>query len=209
MVLTGAGHGVTWVVAVANWFERFRGRALGIAMLGPVIGGPCIVVVAFIEGYLGWRVATVLLGVGLWIIGIPLSMVARSRPEPYGYMPDGAKQQTVLSRGSGSVSGFVAGHIKGFTVKEALATRVFWVIVALFAIMFVGISGLMVHLIPLLEDMGYSPARAASILGLMFLLSGIGRVCSGFLIDLIDYRLVLGGLIFLQMIMLVFHGVEI
>ena len=198
--MTGAGHGVTWVVAVANWFERFRGRALGIAMLGPVIGGPCIVVVAFIEGYLGWRVATVLLGVGLWIIGIPLSMVARSRPEPYGYMPDGAKQQTVLSSGSGSVSGFVAGHIKGFTVKDALATRVFWVIVALFAIMFVGISGLMVHLIPLLEDMGYSPARAASILGLMFLLSGIGRVCSGFLIDLIDYRLVLGGLIFLQMI---------
>ena len=127
-------------------------------------------------------------------------MVARSRPEPYGYMPDGAKQQTILSSGSGSVSGFVAGHIKGFTVKDALATRVFWVIVALFAIMFVGISGLMVHLIPLLEDMGYSPARAASILGLMFLLSGIGRVCSGFLIDLIDYRLVLGGLIFLQMI---------
>ncbi len=198
--MTGAGHGVSWVVAVANWFERFRGRALGIAMLGPVIGGPFIVVVAFAEAYVGWRVATVLLGVGLWIIGIPLSMVARARPEPYGYMPDGATHQTGLSSGSGSVSGLVAGRINGFTVKDALATRVFWVIVSLFAIMFVGISGLMVHLIPLLEDMGYSPARAASILGLMFLLSGIGRVGCGFLIDLIDYRLVLGGLIFLQMI---------
>ena len=32
--VSGASHGVSWSVAVANWFSRLRGRALGIAMLG-------------------------------------------------------------------------------------------------------------------------------------------------------------------------------
>ena len=66
--------------------------------------------------------------------------------------------------------------------------------------MFVGISGLMVHLIPLMEDLDYSAAQAASILGLMFFLSGIGRIGSGVLADTLDYRVVMGGLIGFQII---------
>ena len=76
--VSGASHGVSWSVAVANWFNRLRGRALGIAMLGPVVGGPFVVSVAVLEGWLGWRVSMLLLGVGVWIVGIPLSLLARS-----------------------------------------------------------------------------------------------------------------------------------
>ena len=47
--MSGASHGVTWVAAVANWFRRMRGRALGIAMLGPVLGGPSLVIIAVLE----------------------------------------------------------------------------------------------------------------------------------------------------------------
>ena len=63
-----------------------------------------------------------------------------------------------------------------------------------------GISGLMVHLIPMMEDQNYSSAQAASLLGLMFFLSGIGRIASGSLADMIDYRIVLGGLIGFQIV---------
>ena len=86
----------------------------------------------------------------------------------------------------------------GLTVSQAAHTRDFWVLVSLFALMFMGISGLMVHLIPLLEDLEYSSTQAASLLGLMFLLSGLGRISSGLLVDKFDYRLVLGGLIGFQ-----------
>ena len=198
--MTGAGHGVTWVAAVANWFKRLRGRALGMAMLGPVLGGPSVVVVAVLEGMIGWRDATILFGVGLWIVGIPLAMVARPRPEPYGYLPDGDTSEDASSPEAWAGGSGWDGATGGYTVVQAVQTRVFWVIVALFALMFVGISGLMVHLIPLLEDLSYGSAQAASVLGMMFLLSGIGRIGSGVLADMLDYRLVLGVLIVFQMV---------
>ena len=170
------------------------------AMLGPVIGGPFVVVVAVLEGLIGWRIATIMLGVGLWIVGIPLAMVARSRPEPYGYLPDGATHESVSASGEDVPDPVPERDSNGLTVAQAAHTRDFWVIVLIFALMFVGISGLMVHLIPLLEDQNYSSAQAASLLGLMFLLSGIGRIGSGMLADRIDYRLVLVSLIGFQIL---------
>jgi MFS family permease len=198
--MTGAGHGVSWVAAVAHWFHRMRGRALGLAMLGPVVGGPFVVVVAILEGMIGWRVATIVLGLGLWAVGIPLALIARPRPEPYGYLPDGDTLDEVSSRESKLKTSVPEEYSGGFTVAQAVRTQEFWVISSLFAAMFVGISGLMVHLIPMLEDQNYSSAQAASLLGLMFFLSGIGRIASGSLADMIDYRIVLGGLIGFQMV---------
>ena len=201
--LSGAGHGVSWVAAVANWFQRMRGRALGIAMLGPVLGGPSVVVIAVLEGMIGWRIATIVLGIGLWIVGIPLAMVARPRPEPYGYLPDGDTREAVSARNAEAQDHTLDGPTGGYTVAQAVRTQVFWIIVTLYALMFVGISGLMVHLIPLLEDLNYGTAQAASVLGLMFFLSGIGRIGSGVLADKLDYRVVMGVLIAFQIIGLV------
>ena len=65
------------------------------------------------------------------------------------------------------------------SVGEAVHTREFWVITLLFGAQFIGISGLFVHLIPLLQDIDYSASQAAGILGLLFLLSGIGRIGAG------------------------------
>jgi len=198
--MSGAGHGVSWVAAVASWFQKMRGRALGIAMLGPVLGGPCVVVIAVLEGMIGWRVATVVLGVGLWIVGIPLAMVARPRPEPYGYLPDGNTVEAVSAPNAEVQDHPLDGATNGYTVAQAVRTQVFWIIVTLYALMSVGISGLMVHLIPLMEDLNYGTTQAASVLGLMFFLSGIGRIGSGVLADMIDYRVVMGVLIAFQII---------
>ena len=196
--LSGASHGVSWVAAVASWFQRMRGRALGIAMLGPVLGGPSVVVIAVLEGMIGWRVATIVLGVGLWIVGIPLAMVARPRPEPYGYLPDGDTVEAVSAPNAEAQDHPLDRATNGYTVAQAVRTQVFWIIVTLYALMFVGISGLMVHLIPLMEDLNYGTAQSASVLGLMFFLSGIGRIGSGVLADMVDYRVVMVVLIAFQ-----------
>lgn len=195
--MSGASHGVSWAVAVANWFRKLRGRALGMAMMGPVLGGPFVVIAAIIEDMLGWRVAVMMMGIGLLIVGTPLALVARSKPEDYGYLPDGAThsesetpnhlQQSLSSEDS-----------SGATVGEAVRTLDFWVLTLVFAATFIGISGLMVHLIPLLQDLDYTSAQAATILGLVFLLSGIGRIGSGFLVDIIDFRIVTSVFIALQ-----------
>ena len=199
--VSAASHGVSWAVAVSNWFRRLQGRALGLAMLGPVVGGPFVVIIAIAEGLLGWRIAVMLSGVGLLIVGIPLALVARDKPERYGYLPDGntLPQPRIDEVQEESDRKEVAW---GLTAAQAIRTRDFWVLTMLFGVQFVGISGLMVHLIPLLEGIDFSAAQAAGILGMVFLLSGIGRVSAGFLADLVDFRLVIACLVSSQAIAL-------
>lgn len=197
---SGAGHGVSWMVVVSKWFKRLRGRALGIATLGPVIGGPCLFTMAIMEDIFGWRAASVILGVGVWVLCIPLAMVVRDSPSQQGYSPDGDMGDSAKVQRSGEVDIESDMSLGSMTVAEAVATRDFWLITILFSLMFIGISGLMVHFIPLLEDLKYSSSQAASMLGFMFLFSGIGRVSSGFLADVFDYRMVLAGLVGMQVI---------
>jgi len=197
---SGAGHGVSWMVVVSKWFNRLRGRALGMATLGPVIGGPCLFIMAVMEATFGWRVASVVLGLGVWVLCMPLAMVVRDSPDQSGYGPDGDIDKPVKSHGSTEIDVRPDMSVGSMTVAEAVATRDFWFITILFSLMFMGISGLMVHFIPLLEDLNYSSAQAASMFGFMFLFSGIGRVSSGFLADVLDYRMVLAGLVGLQII---------
>lgn len=198
--MSGASHGVSWVTAVGNWFNKARGRALGIAMLGPVISGPLLVTIAIMEEAIGWRTSVVVLGIGMWIVGFPLAMVARSRPEDYGYLPDGVAPDELDSKGASGQGDSRNENSWGLTARQALATREFWVMTILFGAQFVGVGGLMVHLIPLMEGIGYSSTQAAAILGMVFFLSGIGRLGAGMFADRLDQRIVLISLIVFQSI---------
>jgi MFS family permease len=199
---TGASHGVSWPVAVANWFRRLRGRAMGIAMLGPVVGGPFIIVAAVLEEALGWRGALRMFGVGLLAMGLPISLVARSSPYDYGQLPDGDREAPTDD--AGEPIRWAGADSAQLSPGQALRTRAFWVMTALFGAQFMGISGLMVHLIPLLERVDYGTTEAAGIVGLVFLLSGIGRIGAGAMADIVDYRVLIAGLFALQSIALAF-----
>lgn len=194
--VSGPSHGVSWPVVVSNWFRRLRGRALGIATMGPVLGGPFVVFAAVLNDWLGWRVAIVLLGIGMLIVGLPLSLVARSHPEPYGYHPDGDSQQSV-DHESGDA---LPSAVTGLSTLQAIKTKQFWIIALIFGGQFLAISGLHVHFIPLIEDMDYTTTQAATLFGVVFFLSGIGRLLAGSLADIIDYRLILGTLLGFQLV---------
>ena len=199
MGASGASHGISWPVVIVNWFQRLRGRALGLACMGPVVSGPFVVTMAMLENAVGWRDAVRLLGLGVWLIGVPLALTVRSEPTRYGYLPDGdppeQKPETVAA--DRAVAKESAG---GLSVSQAIRTSGFWLLLLVLGLQFIGLSGLSVHLIPLLEDVGYSSAQAASILGLVFLLSGIGRFGSGIVSDWIDCRVVLAGLLTSQIV---------
>jgi MFS family permease len=195
---SGASHGVSWAVVVTKWFHRLRGRALGFAFMGPVLGGPFVVTMVYMEEAMGWRMTLLILGVLLWLVGIPLAMIARSRPQLYGYLPDGD-----VTPGK-EIEEVADETLYGLNASEAVRTRAFWFLSLLFAGQFIGLSGLMVHMIPLLEDFGYSSATAATILGLVFLFSGIGRLGSGFLADAVDHRIVLAALLAIQVLAILF-----
>ena len=79
--------------ATVQWFRRLRGRALGIGSSGAVVSGPLLFIVVWLVETVGWRNAFLVLGVVTWCICLPLALVFRSRPQQYGYLPDGGPSE--------------------------------------------------------------------------------------------------------------------
>ena len=193
--VSGASHGISWPTVVAAWFNRLRGRALGFTFLGPVVGAPAIILVVLLEQAVGWRLSVLYLGIGIWLIGIPLGALARSKPTDYGYLPDGdlpnEDTKNALADKNLPEDSPDDHMMTGQTATMALRSKAFWLLVGLYGLHGVGLSGFFVHQIPFFEHIGFSTAQSAMTVSVMFTASGIGRLSAGFLMDLIDWRIIM------------------
>jgi nitrate/nitrite transporter NarK len=188
---SGVSHAVTWPVNISRWFHRNRGLATGLAVTGPIFGSPIVILNSQIEEAYGWR--AVLIGYGILVLGgvTLLSMMVRDRPEPYGLRPDGdpPEEDAAMDRPTGASSRRLDA---GLTLHAVIRTKEFWLFTAYLAGTFTVNSAFQVHMIPYFQqDIGLTAAWAAVVMSMVFLLSGIGRVGGGYLLDRMDYRLVL------------------
>lgn len=188
---SGVSHAVTWPVIISRWFRRKRGLAMGLAVTGPIFGSPIVILNAQIEAVHGWR--AVLIGYGIVIlIGVTLlSLLVRDRPEPYGLRPDGdpPEEEAPAQRQAGPAP---RRHDSGLTLHAVLRTKEFWLFTSYLSGTFAVNSAFQVHMIPYFQqDVGLSAAWAAGVMSMVFIISGVGRVGGGHLLDSMDYRLVL------------------
>jgi MFS family permease len=176
--LLGAGTLPTsYSRTVIAWFFRKRGIALGIALAGFGVGAALVPPIAqyLITDY-GWRQAYLIFAALIFLISLPVTLfMLRESPEEMGLEIDGLKQCEESKRASDPTI--------GLSLKEASATRSFWLILMAFLLVGIGISSVIAHMIPMLTDRGISPQMAAFCqmslgLGLIF-----GRVISGYLMD--------------------------
>jgi cyanate permease len=80
----------------------------------------------------------------------------------------------------------------GLTLSAVLRTREFWLLTSYLSGTFAVNSAVQGHMIPYFQqDIGLSAAWAAVVMSMVFILSGIGRIGGGYLLDRMDYRLVL------------------
>ena len=85
-------------ITVGVWFQEKRGRALAIMSAGSAgLGGTLVPGLVWLIATYDWRTALVVVGIGFWLVVIPMSLVMRSRPEDYGYLPDGKTPDIVDS----------------------------------------------------------------------------------------------------------------
>jgi len=186
---SGVSHGVTWPVIISRWFRRNCGLATGLAVTGPIFGSPIVILNAQIVETYGWRV--LLIGYGILILGgvTLLSMLVRDRPEPYGLRPDGDPPEDSTERSTGSSP---SRPDTGLTLRAVLRTKEFWLFTSYLAGTFTVNSAFQVHMIPYFQqDIGLTAAWAAVVVSMVFIISGIGRIGGGYLLDKTDYRLVL------------------
>ena len=185
-------HSITWPVVISRWFRRKRGRTLGISTSGPVLAGLPIMLTTWMVAEFGWRTVMLLAGLVIWTVIIPIGFAVRNAPEPYGLLPDGDVANEASSPGNGGLAGTKGlAYRSGYGVRAVLKDRVFWVVLLYFAILYLGVAAFSVHQIPYFESLGLSSSEAAFTVTIVFLVSAIGRLGSGWLSDLIDIRLLL------------------
>lgn len=195
---SGTSHAIGWAVAIAKWFRRKRGIALGMGMSGPVMTGVVLFGLAYFVDTYGWRDTLRGTGVMLWLTVIPLALVIKNSPESQGLLPDGDMPEEgdlVANENEEASRSRPRSGEQGFTAGEALRSRSFWIASLMFGGMFFGTSAIQVHQIPYFESMGFSTAEAAATVTLVFALSGVGRIGGGFLADYIDIRFILVGMV--------------
>ena len=205
---------------VANWFVRNRGKAMGFLTGGVCLAGTLVPVLVWLINSYGWRWALIIAGLGMWIIGLPLSLVLRHRPEQYGMLPDGddpkkhGSAQTITTKKVDSEE--LSQRAKAqtlttepnFTVLEAIKTRTFWMLSLGSSISLMAMSALFVHVMPFLESVGINRDRASLVVTFIILLSGLGRIGLSWVSDYMDRRYVFCFAILLQVIgMIIFANI--
>ena len=160
---------IGYAKAIAAWFDRRRGLALGIAMSGVGLGGFVMPQLAqALIDRVGWRGAYPILGLLTLAIAGPAVALWIREPRP----------------GEGERRGSVTGtDLPGLTSRAAAATGRFWLIGAIFFLVAIAIKGTVAHVVPLLTDHGISTSAAAAIMGVFGLATMAGRLLAGYLVD--------------------------
>jgi len=173
------------MAVVANWFRKEVGLAMGIAASGVSFGGLLIPLVTGIIDTLGWRQAMVIMGLGMWAIPLPLSLLLRHKPEQYGYRPDGEDYRSVLDDDHARPKTGEEVHVGA---KEALTSWPFWIIALAFLCQILPVSAVNTHIMPYLSSIGMARSTSSFIASALPLLTVIGRVGFGWLGDRVDKR---------------------
>ena len=187
---SGASHGITWPVAIARWFRRKRGLALGLGTSGPFLAGLILPVAAWLVQEIGWRTTIFLMGLALLLIITPLGSLVRDRPEASDLAQNDSESDKAQSEHE-SRGPVASQSLEGFTLSQALHDRTFWVASLAFGILQFGSSSFQVHQIPYFESLDFSTSKAALTVTFVLLFSGIGRMGAGSLADLLELRWVL------------------
>ena len=172
---------VPCTATVARWFVRRRGLAIGAASAGMGLGTFALPPAAqFLVSHVGWRWAYAIFGVGILVSLNLVATVMRRDPESLGLRPDGESVHTGAAPSRGREA--------AWTVSEAVRTRSFWVLFALFGTTWVPIFVPLVHLVPMARGRGVSPLAAATLMSALGLAAVAGRFLMGAASDRVGRR---------------------
>ena len=168
---------IPYVKVISRWFDRYRGLALGLTMLG--IGTGAILMPAFAQrliAMLGWRSTYMVIGMLVLVVSVPIvAFFLKESPEERGLLPDGVSVARNIGQKQNSE--------EGLSWWEARRSATFWLMVSALFLVGASVHGCVLHLAPLLSDQGLSPQQVALAITVLGTALMIGRVASGYLLD--------------------------
>lgn len=175
--------------AVARWFVRRRGRALGISTAGISAGGIVFAPLAqHLVSHYGWRTAYAVLGCLVVVLVLPPVLAFMRRdPADLGLEPDGLPAAPAGTLGADLA--LVEREIER-SVRPDVAVRMpaFWLLAAAFGLTIAGLSAVLLYQVPLLLDRGLDAADASLVLGATAAMGVAGKLGFGALLDRFDQR---------------------
>jgi sugar phosphate permease len=158
-------------VLLSRWFDKNRGKAMGIAYLGIGLGGAIVPKLsAMLEKNFGWHTAIATVGLLVLILAVPTTL----------FIKDAPAKKVAANRTDTSVP-----------IKEILKNRNFYLL-ALGSMFSIGaIGGVIQHLKLYLRDLQFTQDQAADVMSLVLISSLAGRVIMGWLADLFPRKYVM------------------
>ena len=190
---------------VPQWFIARRGRALSLVSLGGAVSSALLPPLNtwLIQSY-GWRMGWRFWSLLLWAVMVPVAyLVTRDRPEEVGLTPDGGTADGVPDD--------MNFEAEGWTVREAMGTRSFWLLLFCMMIPSAIVTGLVFHQVSVMEQVGLPPETAALVLSLMALVRLPTALVAGQIADMVEARYLLaaslGGLLVSMIVLMLADSV--
>ena len=187
---------------INQWFRRRRSLAISILAAVSSLGG--LFLVPSMNGVIerwGWEMASLLAGIAYLVFLFPLCFVFRNKPEDMGLLPDGdTTPPAVAGRGAAARR----RGLRDYTVREALHTSAYWLLMLGAGLRMIATLGILVSIIPILEDKGVSRQMAANLTGAMFGINFAARLALGYLGDKWPKSLLLAGSLAAEAVAFVF-----
>ena len=189
---------------INQWFNRKRALAISTLAAVSSLGGLFLVPsLNFVIARRSWQDASLLCGVAYLVFLLPLTIFFRNRPEDMGLLPDGdVRPPTRVISGEGGSQ--ESRELRDYTVKEALRTQAYWLLLVGAGLRQVATLGILVSIVPILETKGVSRQEAANLTGFMFGINFVSRLIVGYLGDRIPKSYLLSVSLLLETAGLIF-----
>lgn len=173
-VIVAAGIGACWPILmplVPHWFIARKGLMSGILASGVGFG---IIVIPPLASWListwGWRIAYIIIGgMGLVLIVVAAQFL-KDNPKQAGQRPFGETRV---------VTDTIATADDGLDFKEAICTKQFALMCAIYFCFGFCLHSVMVHIVPHATEFGITATTAASIISFIGMLNIVGKVIIG------------------------------
>jgi len=187
-LLRFAGQGVLTMASrnvIMIWFDKNRGRVNSFSSVALSFGfSSSPLWIDFLIENAGWQGAWQYLGFGLLVASVLIFVFFKNKPEEFGLLPDGTRE---ISESEAKIS----KARKQFTLKEAIATRAFWMYALILSFNSFFITGLTFHIVSIFDSEGFPKEDAIAI----FLPASVVAVSistiANFLSDYLQLRLYL------------------